>query len=79
MLEKLVTHDVERITMLFALASKCARLLRAERGTQFHRTGPPNRVAQEPLPRAVTRRKKKNRAGERLFSSSPVAAAAAGG
>jgi hypothetical protein len=79
MLEKLVTQDMERITMLFALASKCARLLRDERGTQFHKTGPPNWVAQEPLPRAATRRKKKNRGGERLFSSSPVAAVAAGG
>lgn len=58
MLEKLVTHNMERITMLFALASMCARLLRAERGTQFHKTGTPNRVAQKPLPRAATRRKK---------------------
>jgi hypothetical protein len=33
MLEKLATHDVETVTMLFALAGKCAR---AAKGQAWH-------------------------------------------
>jgi hypothetical protein len=35
MLEKLATHDVETITILFALADKCAR---ATEGRAWHST-----------------------------------------
>jgi hypothetical protein len=50
MLEKLVTHDVETVTMLFALADKCAR---AAEGHAWH-SAPQTGVAQTGGSGAVT-------------------------
>jgi hypothetical protein len=79
MLEKLATHDVETINMLFALADKCAR---ATKGRAWHST-PQTGVTQMGGSGAVTQggnnNKKKNRGHERPQSAAPVVAAATGG
>jgi hypothetical protein len=79
MLEKLATHDVENVTMLFALADKCAR---AAEGRAWHST-PQTGVAQMGGSGAVAqddkRKKKKNCGHERLPSVAPVVVAATGG
>jgi hypothetical protein len=79
MLEKLVTHDVETVTTLFALADKCAR---AAEGRAWH-SAPQIGVAKMGGFGAVTqdgkKKKKKNRGHERPSSTAPVVAAAIGG
>ena len=55
MLEKLATHEVESVTMLFSLADKCAR---AAHGTQPPKTETPKLVAPVLPPRAVARRRR---------------------
>jgi hypothetical protein len=79
MLEKLATHDVETITMLFALADKCAR---AAKGRAWH-SAPQTGVAQTGGSGAISQdgknKKKKNRGSERPPSAGPVIAAATGG
>jgi hypothetical protein len=78
MLEKLATHDVETVTMLFALADKCAR---AAEGHAWH-SAPQTGVAQTGGSGSVTqddkKKKKKNRGHERLPSAAPVVAAVTG-
>jgi hypothetical protein len=79
MLEKLATHDVETVTMLFALAVKCAR---AAEGRAWH-SAPQTGVTQMGGSGAVTQNgnnnKKKNRSHKRPQSAAPVVAAATGG
>jgi hypothetical protein len=79
MLEKLATHDVETVTMLFALADKCARV--AE-GRAWH-SAPQTGVSQMGSSGAITQdgkeKKKKNCGHERPLSAAPVVAAATGG
>ena len=79
MLEKLAMHVVETVTMLFALADKCAR---AAEGRAWH-SAPQTGVAQIGGSGAVTqdgkKKKKKNRGHERPPSAAPVVAAATGG
>jgi hypothetical protein len=78
MLEKLATHDVETVTMLFALADKCAR---AAEGRAWH-SAPQTGVAQTGGSGAVAqdgKKKKKNRGSERPPSAAPVVAATTGG
>jgi hypothetical protein len=74
MLEKLVTHDVETVPTLFALADKCAR---AAEGHVWHSV-PQTGVARSD---AVSRddKKKKNRGYERLQVAAPTVAATARG
>jgi hypothetical protein len=79
MLEKLATHDVETVTMLFTLADKCAR---AAEGRAWH-SAPQTEVTQTSGSGGTTqggaKKKKKNRGYEKLQSGAPVAAAATGG
>jgi hypothetical protein len=79
MLEKLATHDVETVTMLFALANKCAR---ATEGHAWH-SAPQTRVTQTGGSGAITqggnKKKKKNCGHERPQSTAPIVAAATGG
>jgi hypothetical protein len=76
MLEKLAMHDVETITMLFALADKCAR---ATEGRAWH-SPPQTGVAQTGGLGAVTqdgkKKKKKNHGHERPQTAALVVAAA---
>jgi hypothetical protein len=79
MLEKLATHDVETITMLFALADKCAR---AAKGRAWHST-PQTGVGQTGGSGAITqdnkKKKKKNCGHERPQSAALVVVATTGG
>jgi hypothetical protein len=79
MLEKLVTHDVETVSTLFALADKCAR---AAEGRAWH-SAPQTRAAQTggsgDVPRDDKKKKKKGRGHERPQSTALVVAAATGG
>jgi hypothetical protein len=78
MLEKLVTHDVETVTMLFALADKCAR---AAEGHAWHST-PQTGVTQTGGSGAVPqddKKKKKNRGHKKPQAAAPVVAAVTGG
>jgi hypothetical protein len=78
MLEKLVTHDVETITTLFALANKYAR---ATEGHAWH-SAPQTGVAQTGGSGVVAqdgKKKKKNHGRERSQTAAPVIAAAARG
>jgi hypothetical protein len=78
MLEKLATHDVETVTMLFALADKCAR---AAEGRAWH-LAPQTGVAQTGGSGVVTqdgKKKKKNCGSERPSCAAPVVAATNGG
>jgi hypothetical protein len=79
MLEKLATHDVETVTMLFALADKCAR---AAEGRAWH-APPQTGVAQTGGSGAIAqdgkKKKKKNQGHERPPSAVPVIVAATGG
>jgi hypothetical protein len=78
MLEKLAMHDVETVTMLFALADKCAR---AAEGRAWH-SAPQTGVAQTGGSGAVAqdgKKKKKNHGHEKPPSAAPVVATATGG
>ena len=78
MLEKLATHDVETVTMLFALANKCAR---AAEGRAWH-SAPQTGVAQTGGSGAVIqdgKKKKKNRGHEKPQSAALIVAAVTGG
>jgi hypothetical protein len=78
MLEKLATHDVETVTMLFALADKCAR---AAVGGAWHaapQTGVTQMGGSGPATQSGSK-KKKNRGHERPQSAAPVVAATTGG
>jgi hypothetical protein len=79
MLEKLATHDVETVSMLFALADKCAR---AAEDHAWH-SAPQIRVAQTGGSGAVAqdgkKKKKQNHDSERPPSAALVVAAATGG
>jgi hypothetical protein len=78
MLEKLATHDVETVTMLFTLADKCAR---AANGRTWHST-PQTGVTRTGGSGATTQgggKKKKNRGHDRPQSGAPVTVAATGG
>jgi hypothetical protein len=71
-------HDVETVTMLFALADKCAR---AAEGHAWH-SEPLTGVTQTGGSGVATQgggKKKKNHGHDRLQSGAPVALAAAGG
>jgi hypothetical protein len=57
MLEKLATHDVETVTILFALADKCAR---AAEGRAWH-SAPQTGATQTGGSGAVTKDSKKRR------------------
>jgi hypothetical protein len=64
MLKKLATHDVKTVTMLFALANKCAR---AVEGRAWH-LAPQTGVAQTGGSGTITqdgKKKKKNRGHEK--------------
>jgi hypothetical protein len=74
-----VTHDVEIVTTLFALADKCAR---AAEGRAWH-SAPQTGVTQTGGSGVATqgggmKKKKKNRGHDRPQSGAPVAVAAAG-
>jgi hypothetical protein len=75
MLEKLATHDVETVTMLFALADKCVR---AAEGRAWH-SAPQTGVTQRGGSGGVTQngnnKKKKNRGHERPRSAASDVAA----
>jgi hypothetical protein len=78
--EKSATHEVESITMLFALVDKCAR---AAEGRAWH-SAPQDGAAQAGGSGATNqgsdkKKKNKNRGRDRLRSGAPVAAAAPGG
>jgi hypothetical protein len=79
MLEKLATHDVETVPMLFALAYKCAR---AAEGRAWH-SAPQTRAAQSGGTGAVLRdgkkKKKKDRDYQKPRSTALVVAASTGG
>jgi hypothetical protein len=79
MLEKLATHDVETVPMLFALADKCAR---AAEGRAWH-SAPQTGAAQSGGSGAVLRdrkkKKKKDRDYQKSRSTALVVAAATGG
>jgi hypothetical protein len=79
MLEKLATHDVDTVTMLFTLADKCAR---ATEGRAWHST-PQTGVTQTGGSGATIqgggKKKKKNHGHDRSQSGAPVASDAAGG
>jgi hypothetical protein len=76
-MEKLATHDVETVTMLFALADKCAR---AAEGRAWH-SAPQTGVTQTGGSGPATQggSKKKNHGHERPQSIATVAAATTGG
>jgi hypothetical protein len=79
MLEKLATHDVETVSMLFALADKCAR---AAEGHAWH-SAPQTGAAQSGGSGAVLRdgkkKKKKDRDYQKSRSTALVATAATRG
>jgi hypothetical protein len=78
MLEKLVTHDVETVTTLFALADKCAR---AAEGRAWH-SAPQTGVTQTGGSGVVSqdgKKKKKNCSHEKPQTAALIVAAAAGG
>jgi hypothetical protein len=79
MLEKLVTHDVETVPTLFALADKCAR---ATEGRAWH-SSPQIGAAQSggsgAVPRDGKKKKKKDRNYQKPRSTALVVAAATGG
>jgi hypothetical protein len=79
MLEKLATHDVETVPMLFALAYKCAR---AAEGRAWH-SAPQTGAAQSGGTGAVLRdgkkKKKKDRDYQKPRSTALVVAASTGG
>ena len=76
MLEKLATHDVETVPMLFALADKCAR---ATEGRAWH-SAPQTGAAQSGGSGAVLwDGKKKDRDYQKPRSTALVVAAATGG
>jgi hypothetical protein len=79
-LDKLATHDVETITMLFALADKCVK---AAEGRAWH-SAPQTRVTQTGSSGAVTQggnsnNKKKNHGHDRPQSAATIAIATVGG
>jgi hypothetical protein len=80
MLEKLVTHQVETVTTLFALADKCARAAEGRachsilQGGLAHMSGPS--VA---APGSCKKKNKKNCGFDKSRVGDPVAAAAAAG
>ena len=65
MLEKLATHEVESVTMIFSLADKCAR---AAHGTQPPKTETPRLVAPE-LPSRAVAKKEEQEPGSRGATS----------
>jgi hypothetical protein len=79
MLDKLATHDVQTVSMLFALADKCAR---ATEGRAWH-SAPQTGAAQTGGSSAVAQdgKKKKKKSGghEKPHSAALVVAAATGG
>jgi hypothetical protein len=78
MLEKLATHDVETVPMLFALADKCAR---AAKGRAWH-TAPQTGAAQSGGSGAVLRdgkKKKNDQDYQKPRSTALVVAATSGG
>ena len=78
MLEKLATHDMETVTMLFALADKCAR---AAEGRAWH-SAPPTGVTQTGGSGAVSqegKKKKNNCSHGKPSSAAPLVATATRG
>jgi hypothetical protein len=78
MLEKLATHDVETVTMLFTLADKCARAVEGHAWLSV----PQTRVTRMGGSGATTQgggKKKKNHDHDKPQFGAPVAAAATGG
>ena len=79
MLEKLATHDVETVSMLFTLADKCAS---AAKGRAWHsapKTGVTQAGGSGATDQGGDKKKKKNRSHDSPLSGAPVAVAAAGG
>jgi hypothetical protein len=79
MLEKLATHDMETVPMLFALADKCAR---AAEGRAWHSA--PHAGAAQPggsgaVPRDEKKKKKEDRGYQKPRSTALVVAATTGG
>jgi hypothetical protein len=79
MLEKLVTHDVETVSTLFALADKCARAAEARAWHSAPQTGAAQTGGSGDVPRDDKKKKKKGRGHERPQSTALVVAAATGG
>jgi hypothetical protein len=79
MLEKLATHDMEIVTMLFALADKCARAAEGHAWHSAPQTGFTQTGGSGPATQGGSKKKKKNRDHERPQSAAPVVAAATGG
>jgi hypothetical protein len=78
MLEKLATHDVETVPMLFALADKCARAAEGRAWHSVPQTGTTQTGGSGAVPRDG-KKKKKGRSYERLQSTALVVAATTGG
>ena len=80
MLEKLATHEVESVTMLFSLAKKCAR---AAEGCAWHsapQDGPPQAGGSGATIQGGGKKKKnKNRGRQRPQAGASIAAAVTGG
>jgi hypothetical protein len=79
MLEKLATHDVETVTMFFALADKCARAAEGYAWYSAPQTGVTQTGGSGVVTQGGNNKKKKNHGHERPQSAAPVAAAATGG
>jgi hypothetical protein len=79
MLEKLATHDMGTVPMLFALANKCAR---ATEGRAWHsapQTGAAQSAGSGAILRDGTKKKKKDHDYQKPRSTALVVAAATGG
>jgi hypothetical protein len=75
MLEKLATHDVETVTMLFALADKCARATEALAWHSAPQTGVTQMGGLGAVTQGGNKKKKKNHGHERPQSAAPVVTA----
>jgi hypothetical protein len=79
MLEKLATHDVETVTMLFALADKCARATEDHAWHSAPQTGATHTGVSGAVAQDGKKKKKKNHSHEKLSSAALVIEAATGG
>jgi hypothetical protein len=79
MLEKLATHDVETVTMLFTLDDKCARVAEGRAWHLAPQTGVTHTGGSGATTQGGGKKKKKNRGHDRPQSGAPVAVAVTGG
>jgi hypothetical protein len=75
MLEKLAMHDMEIITMLFALADKCARAAEGHAWHSTSQTGVTQTGGSGAITQGGNNNKKRNRGHEKLQSAALVVAA----